>query len=115
MNSELIEELGARYFSTKDISILDGSKQYGPFDIIFEATGNSTVVFESMRALGKNGVLVLSSVTGGNNMIQVPADRINLEFVLETKSWWVQSMPTASTLNLACVNGGGGGGISELA
>src|SRR5271167_531725 len=74
LNSELIEELGARYFSTKEISILDGSKQYGPFDIIFEATGNSTVVFDSMRALGKNGVLVLSSVTSGNNMIQVPAD-----------------------------------------
>ncbi|MGA7364521.1 MAG: hypothetical protein WBQ40_12105, partial [Candidatus Sulfotelmatobacter sp.] len=85
LNSELIEELGARYFSTKDISILDGSKQYGPFDIIFEATGNSTVVFESMRALGKNGVLVLSSVTGGSNMIQVPADQINLEFVLGNK------------------------------
>ncbi len=85
LNSELIEELGASYFSTKEISILDGAKQYGPFDIIFEATGNSTVVFDSMRALGKNGVLVLSSVTGGNNMIQVPADQINLEFVLGNK------------------------------
>jgi threonine dehydrogenase-like Zn-dependent dehydrogenase len=42
-------------------------------------------VFESMQALGKNGVLVLSSVTGGDKMIQVPADRINLEFVLGNK------------------------------
>ncbi len=38
-----------------------------------------------MRALGKNGVLVLSSVTGGDKMIEVPADRINLEFVLGNK------------------------------
>ena len=38
-----------------------------------------------MQALGKNGVLVLSSVTGGDQMIQVPADRINLEFVLGNK------------------------------
>jgi threonine dehydrogenase-like Zn-dependent dehydrogenase len=38
-----------------------------------------------MQALGKNGVLVLSSVTGGDRMIQVPADRINLEFVLGNK------------------------------
>ena len=27
-----------------------------------------------MRALAKNGVLVLSSVTGGDRMIEVPAD-----------------------------------------
>ena len=44
-----------------------------------------SVVFESMRALAKNGVLVLSSVTGGDKMIEVPADRINLEFVLGNK------------------------------
>src|SRR5882724_8936236 len=50
-----------------------------------DATGNSGVVFDSMQALGKNGVLVLSSVTGGDRMIQIPADRINLEFVLGNK------------------------------
>jgi threonine dehydrogenase-like Zn-dependent dehydrogenase len=85
LNADLIEELGARYISTKDTSILDGAKQHGPFDLIFEATGNSTVVFDGMQALGKNGVLVLSSVTGGDKMIQIPADRINLEFVLGNK------------------------------
>jgi glucose 1-dehydrogenase len=85
LNADLLEALGARYISTKETSILDGAKEHGPFDLIFEATGNSGVVFDSMQALGKNGVLVLSSVTGGNNMIQVPADRINLEFVLGNK------------------------------
>ena len=57
----------------------------GPFDLIFEATGYSPVVFDSMQALGKNGVLVLSSVTGGDRRVEVPADRINLEFVLGNK------------------------------
>ena len=38
-----------------------------------------------MQALGKNGVLVLSSVTGGDRTIDVPADKINLEFVLGNK------------------------------
>src|SRR5262249_53922042 len=50
-----------------------------------ECTGYSPLVFEAMEALGKNGVLVLASVTGGNRMVQVPADRINLEFVLGNK------------------------------
>jgi len=85
LNSDLIEALGARYESTVTLPIVEGGKRYGPFDLIFEATGASPVVFESMQALGKNGVLVLSSVTGGDQMIQVPADRINLEFVLGNK------------------------------
>src|SRR5581483_8921926 len=85
LNSQLIEDLGARYVSTREMPIVDGSREYGPFDLIFEATGASAVVFESMQALAKNGVLVLSSVTGGDRMIQVPADRINLEFVLGNK------------------------------
>ena len=38
-----------------------------------------------MQALGKNGVLVLTSVTGGDKQLKVPADRINLEFVLGNK------------------------------
>ena len=46
--------------------IVEGAHEYGPFDIIFEATGYSPIVFDSMQALGKNGVLVLSSVTGGD-------------------------------------------------
>ena len=85
LNSDLIEAIGASYQSTKDLSILEGAKKYGPFDIIFEATGFSPVVFESMQALGKNGVLVLSSVTGGDRKIEVPADKINLDFVLGNK------------------------------
>jgi len=85
VNADLVEELGARYFSTKEVPIKDSADRLGPFDLIFEATGASSVVFESMQALGKNGVLVLSSVTGGDRMIEVPADRINLGFVLGNK------------------------------
>lgn len=85
LNSDLIESLGARYVSTKQTTIAEAATKYGPFDLVFEATGYSPVVFDSMRALGKNGVLVLSSVTGGDRMIEVPADKINLEFVLGNK------------------------------
>lgn len=84
-NSDLIEGVGARYESTADVPLMEGAKKHGPFDIIFEATGYSPVVFDSMQALGKNGVLVLSSVTGGNRKVEVPADKINLEFVLGNK------------------------------
>ena len=85
LNADLVEAVGGRYETTNDLPILDGAGKYGPFDLIFEATGFSPVVFDSMQALGKNGVLVLSSVTGGDRKIEVPADKINLEFVLGNK------------------------------
>src|SRR5205085_10684121 len=85
LNSDLIEALGAGYVSTAGTTVIDAATAQGGFDLIFEATGNSSVVFESMQALAKNGVLVLSSVTGGDRKIEVPADRINLEFVLGNK------------------------------
>ena len=85
LNSDLVEAIGAQYETTRDLPILEGAKHHGPFDIIFEATGFSPVVFESMQALGRNGVLILSSVTGGNRKIEIPADGINLGFVLGNK------------------------------
>jgi threonine dehydrogenase-like Zn-dependent dehydrogenase len=85
LNSELVEQLGARYVSTRSSSLHDVAAQGDPIDIIFEATGFSPLVFESMQVLGKNGVLVLSSVTGGDRRVEVPADAINLSFVLGNK------------------------------
>jgi threonine dehydrogenase-like Zn-dependent dehydrogenase len=84
-NSDLLEEIGARYVSTKDTSLREAAEKYGPFDLMFEATGFAPIVFEAMERLGKNGVLILSSVTGGGRTIQVPADMINLGFVLGNK------------------------------
>jgi len=65
--------------------VLEAARRDGAFDLVFEATGFSPIVFEAMQALAKNGVLVLSSVTGGDRRVEVPADRINLGFVLGNK------------------------------
>jgi threonine dehydrogenase-like Zn-dependent dehydrogenase len=85
LNSDLLEAIGATYETTTDTPVIEGAKKYGPFDLMFEATGYSPLAFESMQALGKNGVLVLSSVTGGDRKVEVPADKINLGFVLGNK------------------------------
>jgi threonine dehydrogenase-like Zn-dependent dehydrogenase len=85
LNSCLIEELGACYVSTKETSLTDASAKYGPFDLILEGTGYSPLVFEAMNVLAKNGVLAMVSVTGGSRQLEVPADKINLGFVLGNK------------------------------
>lgn len=85
LNADLIEELGARYVPTNKTPIKEAAEMHGPFDLIVECTGNSSVVFDAMQALGKNGVLVLTSVTGGDHKVEIPADKINLDFVLGNK------------------------------
>ena len=81
-NAELMETIGVHYRSVMDTSIADGAAMDGGYDLILEASGFSPAAFESMRALAKNGVLVLLSVTGGSRAVEVPTDRINLDFVL---------------------------------
>ena len=84
-NSELVERLGATYVSSNGTTVARVAERHGPFDIILDATGFSPLAFEAAVALGKNGVLVLASVTGGDRRIEVPTDRINQGFVLGNK------------------------------
>ena len=84
-NAELIEEIGARYVSTQNLPLKQASERYGPFDLILEGTGVSSLVFEAMEVLANNGVLAMVSVTGGDRKIEIPADKINLGFVLGNK------------------------------
>jgi glucose 1-dehydrogenase len=86
LNSDLVEAVGATYVSTKARTIPQIAEEHGQFDVIVEATGFSPLVFEAMcLLLGRNGVIVLSSVTGGSKRVEVPSDAINLDFVLGNK------------------------------
>lgn len=86
LNSDLITELGARYVSTEETPLIDDVAEHGQYDLVFEATGYSPIVFDAMcHTVAKNGVLVLASVTGGMRRSEVPSDAINLDFVLGNK------------------------------
>jgi glucose 1-dehydrogenase len=85
LNATLLDEIGATYYSTADTSVAMASERHGSFDLIIEGTGFSPLVFEAMERLGRNGVLVMVSVTGGDRVVEVPADRINQGFVLGNK------------------------------
>lgn len=85
LNSEIVEGYGATYVSTEQTSPTEVAARVGKADLIIEATGNSSIAFESMGVLGHNGVLVWHSVTGGDRKVEVPADQLNIEFVLGNK------------------------------
>ncbi len=85
-NSDLVEALGARYVSTQQTSLVDDVAAHGQYDLVFEATGYSPIVFDAMcHTVARNGILVLASVTGGMRRSEVPSDAINLDFVLGNK------------------------------
>jgi threonine dehydrogenase-like Zn-dependent dehydrogenase len=84
-NAELIEELGGAYYSSQDATLAQASSERGPFDLMVDATGFSPIVWEAAEVLGKNGVLVLASITGGERKATINSDRINQGFVLGNK------------------------------
>src|ERR671925_125168 len=84
-NADLVGQLGGVYQSTQDRDLAAISEERGPFDLIMDATGFSPVVWEAAEILGKNGVLVLSSITGGDRKAEINSDRINQGFVLGNK------------------------------
>jgi glucose 1-dehydrogenase len=84
-NADLIEELGGAYYSSQDRTLAQVSEERGPFDVILDATGFSPIVWEAAEVLGKNGVLVLASITGGDRKAEINSDRINQGFVLGNK------------------------------
>ena len=65
---------------------MDDVAAHGAYDLVFEATGYSPIVFDAMcHTVARNGILVLASVTGGMRRSDVPSDAINLDFVLGNK------------------------------
>ena len=85
VNASLVEATGARYVCGQDRNVVQAAEAEGGYDIVFECSGFSPLVFDGMRALSKNGVLILSSITGGGRTVEVPSDHINQSFVLGNK------------------------------
>jgi threonine dehydrogenase-like Zn-dependent dehydrogenase len=85
LKAEIVEGLDAQYVSTSDTSLRELAARVGKADLIVEATGSSEVAFEAMEVLGHNGVIVWTSITGGQRRVEVPSDHLNLNWVLGNK------------------------------
>jgi threonine dehydrogenase-like Zn-dependent dehydrogenase len=78
-NAELVDAIGARYVSADDMTLEQLAKE-GNIDLIIEATGYSPLVFEAMEFLGRNGVLVLTGIAGGDRQ----ADMVHADHILQS-------------------------------
>src|SRR5437773_7351496 len=54
--SQLLESIGAHYISSETIAPEMLPQQIGNIDLVYEATGASSLSFEMMKYLGTNGI-----------------------------------------------------------
>jgi glucose 1-dehydrogenase len=85
LKAEIVAGMEANYISTRETSLEELVQRTGRPDLIVDATGNSQLALEAMRFVGHNGVVVWTSITGGSRQIEVPSDKVNLEWVLGNK------------------------------
>ena len=83
--SAIVEACGATYVSSRQQSLADLAASLPNVDLVLESSGSSQVVFESMQLLGNNGVLVLLSLTGGEERQDIDTARMNTSLVVGNK------------------------------
>lgn len=85
LKSDIVAGMEATYVPTSQTSLEQLTQKVGKPDLIVDATGSSKLAFDAMQSLGHNGVLVWTSITGGKATIEVPSDKVNIEWVLGNK------------------------------
>jgi threonine dehydrogenase-like Zn-dependent dehydrogenase len=83
--SQMLESIGAHYISSEKISPAMLPEQIGNIDLVYEATGASSLSFEMMKYLGANGIFIFTGVPGRKAPIQVDTDLIMRNLVLKNQ------------------------------
>src|SRR5882724_7110620 len=83
--SDLVEMLGATYVPGKETSLEQLAALVGNIDLVYEATGASSVSFQLMELLGTNGVFIFTGVPGRKAPIELDADLIMRNLVLKNQ------------------------------
>ena len=83
--ADLVASIGAHYFSAQDTSLERLAEKVGNIDLVYEATGASTIAFQLMKVLGTNGVFVFTGVPGRKAPIEVDTDVIMRNLVLKNQ------------------------------
>ncbi len=81
----IVEGIGARAIAAEQVPVADLPAACGSLDVIYEATGASSLAFDAMSALGVNGIFVLTGVPGRRGPVSLDADRLMRDLVLKNQ------------------------------
>lgn len=80
-----LEHIGGRYLDGRSVAPDAVDNTIGEMDLIFEATGVPSLVFNLLDVLGQGGVYVLTGIPGGTRPIQIPGGELVRRLVLDNQ------------------------------
>jgi threonine dehydrogenase-like Zn-dependent dehydrogenase len=83
--ADLVAAIGGRYFSAQSTAPEQLAEEVGNVDLVYEATGASSVAFQMMKVLGTNGIFIFTGVPGRKAAIEVDTDVIMRNLVLKNQ------------------------------
>jgi len=83
--ARIVEAIGGHYVSAETDSIAQLAERVGNIDVVYEATGASSVSFEVMKVIGINGIFVFTGVPGRKAPIEIDTDLIMRNLVLKNQ------------------------------
>jgi threonine dehydrogenase-like Zn-dependent dehydrogenase len=83
--NRILDAIGVPYIAAETHSTEEMAKMAGPIDVVYEATGASSVAFDVLKHLGPNAVFVFTGVPGRKGPIPVDTDEIMRNMVLNNQ------------------------------
>jgi glucose 1-dehydrogenase len=83
--NRIMDAMGIPYIAAETHSTADMAKMAGPIDVVYEATGASSVAFDVLKHLGPNAVFIFTGVPGRKAPIPVDTDAIMRNMVLNNQ------------------------------
>lgn len=83
--AELVEAVGARYLSTRDVSVRDLAELVGNIDLVYEGIGVAELSFQVLEVLGLNGVFVFTGIPAPKAPVGLNADLLMRNLVLKNQ------------------------------
>jgi glucose 1-dehydrogenase len=83
--ADICAMIGATYISSAETSVPQLTEMVGSIDLVYEAVGASSLAFDVLKALGTNGVFIMTGVPGRKEPINVDTDLIMRNMVLKNQ------------------------------
>jgi threonine dehydrogenase-like Zn-dependent dehydrogenase len=81
----ILNDIGATPVATETNSVEYLAEVAGEIDLVYEATGASTLSFEVLKYLGVNGTFVFTGVPGRKTPVKLDTDRVMRQLVLRNQ------------------------------
>jgi threonine dehydrogenase-like Zn-dependent dehydrogenase len=82
---KIVSAIGARFISSAEHPPADLVKMVGNISLVYEATGVAKISFDVLSVLGVNGVFIFTGVPGVKAPIEIDAERIMHNLVLNNQ------------------------------